>query len=136
VIIDTSALVAIARGEPHADQLEDALFSYRGTLPAPVIVEFYKVTALAGGRVDPSAIAMIEKLKRIGFVILHFDEAHALAAADAYTRYGKGNGAGGLLNIVDLMVYGVAKVLRQPLLCAGKEFAATDLELHAASRAD
>lgn len=37
--------------------------------------------------------------------------------------------------MLDLMVYVVAKERGEPLLCTGKDFAASDLRIHSASRA-
>ena len=62
------------------------------------------------------------------------DTRHAEIASQANARYGSGNGQGGPLNLLDLMVFAVARERGEPLLCTGKDFAATDLTLHAASR--
>jgi ribonuclease VapC len=39
-----------------------------------------------------------------------------------------------VLNLLDLMVYAVAKERGMPLLCTGNDFATTDLAIHPASR--
>jgi ribonuclease VapC len=64
-----------------------------------------------------------------------FTNEHARIASAANLRYGKGAGAGGSLNLLDLMVYAVAKERGAPLLCNGNDFGTTDLALHPASRA-
>lgn len=58
----------------------------------------------------------------------------ALAAIVGNERYGSGNGSGGLLNLLDLMVYGAAIETGLPILCTGNDFAATDAMIHPASR--
>jgi ribonuclease VapC len=55
-------------------------------------------------------------------------------AAEADARNGKDMGEGGKLNLFDLMVYAVAKQRGEPLLCTGKDFAASDALLHPACR--
>ena len=39
-----------------------------------------------------------------------------------------------MLNLLDLMVYAVAKERGEPPLCTGNDFATTDLVMHPASR--
>jgi ribonuclease VapC len=60
--------------------------------------------------------------------IIPFGEAHWRSAVDAYLRYGKGRHRAAL-NFGDCMAYAVAKLAQQPLLCAGADFAKTDLPL-------
>ena len=53
-----------------------------------------------------------------------FDEAHASAALDAYSRFGKGRHPAAL-NFGDCCSYAVASVAGEPLLCVGDDFAQT-----------
>jgi ribonuclease VapC len=48
-------------------------------------------------------------------------------------QHGKGNGRGVSHSLIDLMVNAVAKERDEQLLCTGKGFAATDVEIHGAS---
>lgn len=130
-IVDTSALVAIVRGEPGHVELLAALTSALAGLPAPALVEYERVTAGADNLPDARAIALIGE---IGIEILPFSPDAARAAALANAIHGTGNGRGGLLNLLDLMVYGAAKATGLPILCTGKDFATTDALLHPASR--
>ncbi len=57
-----------------------------------------------------------------------FDEAHASAALDAYSRFGQGRHPAAL-NFGDCCTYAVAFVAGEPLLCVGDDFARTDLLL-------
>jgi ribonuclease VapC len=136
VIVDTSALVAITREERHAEQLAQALIHGTGIIPAPVIVEFHRVTKILGNALNPVSVRLIETLKARGFTVHPFDETAAQLASAANATYGSGNGTGGKLNMLDLMVYGTAMALDLPILCTGKDFAATDVALHPASRRD
>lgn len=112
----------------------EALFNGRGLIPAPVIVEFRRVTALADNLPDPLIDRLLVDLTAAGINVMAFDLASAEAAAAANPQHGAGNGEGGRLNMLDLMVYGVAKVTGLPILCTGKDFASTDAVLHPASR--
>ena len=130
--VDTSALVAVMIGEDGAGRLLDAIESEPALLPAPARVEFLRVAS--GARLQLGAIAadLLAEWEAGGLTTIPFDAEHAKIAATANERYGKG--MGGTLNLLDLMVYAVAKERGEPLLCTGKDFAATDLELHGASR--
>lgn len=54
------------------------------------------------------------------------DAAQARAARDAFSRYGKGRHAAAL-NFGDCFSYALARVLGEPLLYKGDDFAATDV---------
>lgn len=42
--------------------------------------------------------------------------------------------SGGVLNLLDLMVYAAAKDRDEPVLCTGRDYAFTDVGIHPASR--
>jgi ribonuclease VapC len=132
MIVDTSALIAVLIGEEGAGRMLDAIESEPALLPAPARVEFLRVAS--GARLQLGAIAseLLAEWEAGGLTTIPFDAEHARIATEANGRYGKG--MGGALNLLDLMVYAVAKERGEPLLCTGKDFAATDLALHAASR--
>lgn len=134
MIIDTSALVAVLKEEDGSEDLLVAFASGTGLIPAPVIVEYERVTSLKDNRSDPKARALLDLVQSFGVKIIDFDGQAAVAAAAANRRYGSGTGRGGLLNMLDLIVYGVARTMRRPILCTGRDFAATDAEIHPASR--
>src|SRR3546814_17706605 len=69
---------------------------------------------------------MLASFERGGCATLAFTADHAQIAIEAEPRYGSGNGNGGPLNLLDLMVYAVAKERGEPLLCTGKDVAAAD----------
>ena len=134
MIVDTSALIAVLLGEKGSREILDALDEEAGMLPAPALAEFWAVAS--GSRVDAAQQAreLLDEWREGGLAVLPFTENHAVRVREAIPLYGKGNGRGGLLNLIDLMVYAVARERGEPLLCTGKDFAATDLELHVASR--
>lgn len=63
-----------------------------------------------------------------------FTAEDAEIAGEANRAHGKGNGKGGTLNLLDLMVYAMARRLAEPILCTGRDFAATGIDIHPASR--
>ncbi len=137
VVVDTSALVALVARERGSDPIFNALAESAIWLPAPVLLEFHLVTAATGNSPNPAvAAALMARLIADGARVRAFDGDCAAAAATASAFYGKGNGLGGLLNILDLMVYATAKIMGLPILCTGKDFAATDAIIHPASRRD
>lgn len=135
MIIDSSALIAIIFREPGWEQLQGAIFDAgSAAIPAPALTETRLV--VAGRRAEhlAGAEALFEVLTSADVEIHAFERRHADITGEARNRYGKGNGQGGLLNFGDLMVYAVAKQRGEPLLCTGRDFASTDLEIHPASR--
>jgi ribonuclease VapC len=107
-----------------------------GLLPAPVVVEFERVTALGGNLPDPDAAELLRELLDGEMQIVSFTADDARLAMSANQAWRSGNGRGGPLNILDLMVYAVAKRTGRPILCTGRDSAATDAAVHPASRID
>lgn len=135
LVVDTSAMIAILNAEDGYLDMRSTLVATRFALPTPVLVEFWRV-ARRGNRLSVELINEFLGELLISADIIPFSSEHALAATAAQERYGSGNGLGGPLNMLDLMVYGVAKIMNLPILCIGKDFAATDAMIHPASRID
>lgn len=131
MIVDTSALVAMATAEPGYLGMRAVFADELGAIPTPALVEYHRVMAGPGNTPDPAALQLIEDLE---LVVLPFGGQAAHAAVVANERYGTGNGRGGLLNMLDLMVYAVARVEVLPILCTGNDFRSTDAAIHPASR--
>ena len=130
-IVDTSALVAMATGERGYLEMRAIFADELGAIPTPALVEYHRVMAGAGNCPDPAALQLIDDL---GLVVLPFGAQAAHAAVVANELYGTGNGRGGRLNMLDLMVYASAKVESLPILCTGDDFRSTDAAVHPASR--
>lgn len=131
MIVDTSALVAVFRREDGHAPLLDALVREDGLVPAPVLLEFARVAAGEGNAPDPAAEAFVAALLDARMAVLPFGTEEARLAVAAH---GRGNGRGGLLNILDLMVLGCARAAGRSILCTGRDFAAAGASLHPASR--
>lgn len=134
MIVDTSALIAVLTRELGHERLLAALLDESAILPSPARLEF--LTVARGNRfgLAKQAEALLDRLTRLGMETLAWTADHAATAASAQIAYGKGNGRGGTLNLLDLMVYAVARQSNTPLLCTGRDFARTDAAIHPSSR--
>lgn len=127
IVVDTSALIAIALREPEAAEFNRIISDATSALiGAPTLLETGMVMSrrlasedvdyfLKGLTTDPSVQA------------IDFSPEMAEIATTAFRRYGKGQGHPAQLNFGDCMSYAVAKVHDVPLLFKGNDFSATDL---------
>jgi ribonuclease VapC len=134
LIVDTSALVAIFKEEDGHVILSRALTHENGFLIAPALVEYFRVTAGFNNIPRPEAVELIEFLRSHRLAVIPFELEDAEVAAAANVIFGSGNGTGGKLNMLDLMVYAAGKVRQLPILCTGRDFSSTDALIHPASR--
>lgn len=134
MIVDTSALIAVLNKEDGHEALRAALLSEPKIIPAPTRLEFSTVATNTRFEFAEKAQAYFDELIELGMETLAWDARHAAIAAEAQRLYGKGNGRGGVLNLLDLMVYSVAKERGEALLFAGRDFTTTDVWVHPASR--
>jgi ribonuclease VapC len=125
MVIDTSAIVAIALNEPDAPQIEAQiaddpvrLISAATLLEAAMVLE----TRLgdAGGR------EFDLWLLKIGAEVVPVDAELADMARRAWRRYGRGRHAAAL-NYGDCFSYALAMRRGEPLLFKGDDFANTDV---------
>lgn len=103
-------------------------------LPAPVLIEFARVTTDRGKTRNTVADTMLRFMLRSQLTVEALTPDDAQVAVDANFDLGSGNGRGGTLNFGDLMVYAVARRLGAPILCTGRDFAATGAALDPTSR--
>lgn len=132
MVIDTSAIVALAFNEADAAEIERLiandpirLISAAAVLEATMVIE----TRLgdAGGR------EFDLWLVKIGAEIVAVDAFQADAARRAWRRYGKGRHAASL-NYGDCFSYALAMTRGEPLLFKGGDFAKTDVRRPEAAR--
>jgi ribonuclease VapC len=122
VIVDTSAVVAIARMEPDGPRYVEAMRDARPQISAATVLECALVL-----RPELSDL-LDELLSEAGVTIVPFD-AHQLAAARVgMARYGRGSGSPARLNYGDCFSYALAKTAGSPLLFKGDDFTHTDIE--------
>lgn len=126
MIIDTSAIVAIVRGEAEARQFAEAIEA------APVrrisATTYVEVGAVIDGGRDPVASRLVDELiTTAGIVIERVTEAQARIARDAYRDFGKGSRHAAALDFGDRFAYALAKATGEPLLFKGDDFRHTDV---------
>jgi ribonuclease VapC len=129
VIVDTSALIAIAWDEPERVRFEDAieadpvrLISAASVLEGAIVM--MRRTGHAGAA---EAVARFhELLEHLGLEIEPVSAAQVRIAETAYSSYGKAMHPAGL-NFGDCFAYALAKETGEPILFKGDDFAQTDL---------
>jgi ribonuclease VapC len=128
MIVDTSALVAMLRGEPDASRYSESLRRAGGArISAATYVE---LAAVIDGQGDPVLSGALDGLLRTyGVTIEPLTEVQARIARTAYRLFGKGSGHPARLNLGDCFAYALARDLSEPLLFKGEDFALTDIEL-------
>ena len=136
MIVDTSALVCISLKEDGFEPILTALLDEGGFLPAPALVEFRRVIWRKGRNVQQDGELLLQELFGAGLRIEGFSPVDGDVASHANGQHGSGNGQGGTLNLLDLMVYAVATRLTLPILCTGRDYAATGIAIHPASRSE
>lgn len=127
MIVDSSALVAILRGEAdlltYTDAIEAA--SVR-RISAASYVEAAAVIDTSG---DPVASRRLDELLREARIIVEpVTEAQARIAREAYRDFGRGSRHPARLNFGDCFAYALAKSVNEPLLFKGDDFGLTDIE--------
>jgi ribonuclease VapC len=128
IVIDSSALIAIAFAEPEKEAFEAIVAGPERCLLSAV--NAYETAIVLRMRWGHGAIASFRRmLEDNGIEIVPFDGAQVLTAAEAYGRYGKGIHAKARLNLADCAAYALAKVLDAPLLFKGDDFIHTDVKL-------
>ena len=127
IVIDTSALLAIAFDEPErADFLRVLAGCERALIGTPTVVE---ARLVVHGRRGQRAVILLDDLLQLPpFEIVAPGLAEANAAYAAFVAFGKGSGHPASLNYGDLFSYALAKVRGLPLLFKGDDFAQTDIE--------
>jgi ribonuclease VapC len=124
IVVDTSAVFAIAADEPERSQFIDVLDFQKGLIATVTYVESVMVLT---GRSRRLARAQVDELiQTFGLEIVAVDRKLATAAVDAFDRYGKGRHRA-RLNLSDCFAYGLARSRNLPLLFKGDDFLLTDI---------
>lgn len=127
MIVDASAVVAILREEPVAEELLDLVDGTDALgIGSPSLVEAGLVLT---GRLGISGRTLLARfVQESGIDVEPFTEEHWSVALDAFARYGKGHHPAAL-NFGDCMSYATSRIAGRPLLCVGDDFPKTDLPL-------
>jgi ribonuclease VapC len=129
MIVDTSALIAIAWNEPERARFEDAIEAdpVRLISAASVLEGAIVMMRLAGRAAASQAVARFhELLDQLGLEIEPVSASQIIIAEAAYSSFGKGMHPAGL-NFGDCFAYALAKETGEPILFKGDDVARTDL---------
>jgi ribonuclease VapC len=125
MVLDTSAIVAIALNEPEAPEFEQRiaddpvrLISAATVLEATIVLET-RLGDAAGREFDLW-------LHKVGAEVVAVDAEQMDAARRAWRRYGRGRDPAAL-NFGDCFSYALALTRGEPLLFKGEDFTRTDI---------
>lgn len=122
IVVDTSALVAIALEEPEANRCQAVLARAEEALISAVTL----TEALIVSRRRRFGEEMDRLVAAFGIDVVACTEADARRAAGAHDRFGKGVHPAGL-NLGDCFAYALARHRNCPLLFVGDDFSRTDI---------
>jgi ribonuclease VapC len=127
MIVDASAIIAILRGEPAANDLTSALesadvrrISAATYIEAAVVTDSNRNTLLSN-LLDSFLVRSLISIEPVTV-------EQARLAREAYRDFGKGRHRAGL-NFGDCFAYALAKDKGEPLLFKGDDFRKTDVEV-------
>ena len=127
MIVDSSALIAILKREPHWEALSKALDSAESSritaasyLESSIVVDGWKNPILSS--------EFDELIERFNILIEPVTAEQARIARQAYRDYGRGSGHPANLNFGDCFSYALARAKREPILFKGDDFGHTDLQ--------
>ena len=126
IVVDTSALVAIAFDEPESARFLRAIEAAGTALLSTVTA--VEARMVVHGRRGQRAVVLLDDMLRLpAFEVIApaMDEMHAAYAA--FVAFGRGSGHPAGLNFGDVFSYALAKVRGLPLLYKGDDFAQTDI---------
>jgi ribonuclease VapC len=126
MILDTSAIVAILRAEPEAEAF--ARIIERARFRRVSAGNYLESAAVIDASCDPIASRRFDDFFReAALTIEPVTVEQARIAREAYRDFGKGSGHPAQLNFGDCFAYALAKVMREPILFKGRDFADTDI---------
>ncbi len=123
IVVDASALVAIADEEPDADDLL-TIIGGQDAVMSPI--NYVETGLILIGRRRLAARADLDAwLDQLGIAV-HAEDSLAGEALAAYLRFGRGFHPA-RLNLGDCFAYALARALDAPLLYKGDDFTLTDV---------
>ncbi|MBP1888103.1 type II toxin-antitoxin system VapC family toxin [Sinorhizobium mexicanum] len=125
MVIDTSAIVAIAFNEPEAETYEQKVVDApRRFISAATVLELAIVIESRLGEAGAAELDLW--LYKAGVEIVAVDAEQIAVARRAWRSYGKGRHPAGL-NYGDCFSYALARTRNEPLLYKGDDFSRTDI---------
>jgi len=127
MIVDSSALVAVVRGEPGADRFFHALSDRREPKRMSAANYLEAAIVIDGARSPIASRRFDEAVAATEIIVEPVTREQAEIARAAYRDFGKGSGHAAALNFGDCFAYALAKAMREPLLFKGDDFSQTDV---------
>ena len=124
IVVDTSALFAIAAMENERAIFTDILDAEKGLMSAVNYVE--SVMVLTGRSRQVATEKVDELVQAFGIEIVSIDRRLTNATIGAFDQYGKSRHAA-RLNLADCFSYALARSRNLPLLFKGDDFLKTDV---------
>jgi ribonuclease VapC len=127
MIVDTSALIALLRGEPDAPRFAAALAT-RKEAKRLSAANYLEAAIVIDGSRDPIASRRLDEvIAKASITVEAVTAEHAQIARAAYRDFGRGSGHPAALNFGDCFAYALAKASGEALLFKGDDFAQTDV---------
>jgi ribonuclease VapC len=127
IVLETSALVALIRGEPNSKHIAEVLLSAESVSISAFSLYEAGVVLRGKGDIDDPKAAIQDVLDWSNAKVIAFDEGQADLAYEAYLKFGKGSGSAAKLNLADCAAYALSLHLNAPLLFIGSDFSHTDV---------
>ncbi|SRR5260370_41824967 len=126
MIVDSSVIIAVLRGEADAVAISGAL--QRAPICRMSAVTYVEAAVVTDSNRNPVLSRRFNDLLRdVGIQIESVTARQAEIARQAYRDFGKGRHRAGL-NFGDCFSYALAKEMDEPLLFKGHDFRHTDVE--------
>jgi ribonuclease VapC len=127
MIIDTSAIVAMLRGESEAPKIFDAIAE--ADVRRMSAANYLETAVVVDSNRDPIMSRRLDDLLQNSDIsITPVTEAQARIAREAYRDFGKGSGHPARLNFGDCFAYALAIDSGEPLLFKGDDFGHTNVK--------
>ena len=125
MVVDTSAIIALLLAEPETNIFAEILAA---NPPLAIsAVTFHETSVVMAGKAKKAGVRLFDDFIRdLAVEVSPVRIEDALAAREAYFKYGKGYHAAGL-NLADCFAYALAKTRSEPLLFKGDDFSKTDI---------
>ena len=125
MVVDTSALLAVLQDEPERRSFNEAIEAADSA--ALSVASFVETSIVIEARHGAEGLRALDRfIERAGIVVAAVDLEQGKVARDAFSRFGKGRHAAAI-NFGDSFSYALARVLGEPLLFKGEDFARTDV---------
>jgi ribonuclease VapC len=127
MILDTSAVIAILRGEPEAQRFSELV--ERDPAPKMSAASYVEAGAVMDAPRDAVLSRLLDQFLSIAQVdVRPVTLEQARLAREAYRDFGRESGHPARLNFGDCFAYALAKDIGEPLLFKGADFSETDIE--------